>query len=105
MAAWGFDYRSHFIWGKDRSGTGYWNRNRHELLLLGISGKVPAPAMGDQWQSLLNEPVGEHSEKPERFYGLVESYFPTLPKIELNARRARPGWDAWGLDAPSQAAE
>jgi hypothetical protein len=30
--------------------------------------------------------------------------FPSLPKIELNARRARLGWDAWGLEAP-QAAE
>jgi N6-adenosine-specific RNA methylase IME4 len=32
---------------------------------------------------------------------LIEAYFPSLPKIELNVRRARPGWDTWGLDAPS----
>ena len=35
MSAWGFDYRSHAIWQKDRIGTGYWFRNAHELLLVG----------------------------------------------------------------------
>jgi N6-adenosine-specific RNA methylase IME4 len=46
----------------------------------------------------------KHSEKPEAFYELIESYFPNLPKIELNARQRRPGWDAWGLEAPNDAA-
>ena len=99
MGAWGFDYKTHWIWRKDRVGTGYWNRNCHELLLLGIGARsdIPAPAPGMQWHSLIEADVGEHSEKPESFYALIEAYFPTLPKIELNARRARPGWDHWGF--------
>jgi hypothetical protein len=52
MAAWGFTYRSHWVWGKNRAGTGYWGRNRHELLLIGTRGNVPAPAPGDQPESL-----------------------------------------------------
>jgi N6-adenosine-specific RNA methylase IME4 len=97
MLAWGFEYRSHFIWAKDRIGTGYWNRNKHELLLLGVKGSVPAPAMGTQWESVIEAAVGRHSEKPEIFLELIERYFPTLPKIELNRRGpARPGWSAWG---------
>lgn len=100
MAAWDFDYRTHFAWAKDRAGTGYWNRNCHELLLLGVRGHVPAPAPGTQWHSLIEAAVGEHSEKPESFYAMIEAYFPTLPKVELNARRARAGWQPWGLDAP-----
>jgi N6-adenosine-specific RNA methylase IME4 len=103
MGVWGFDYRSNFVWFKTRAGTGYWSRNCHEHLLLGVRGSMPAPAPGTQWQSTLSAPVGEHSAKPELFYELIEAYFPTLPKIELNARRARPGWDAWGLDAPGPA--
>jgi N6-adenosine-specific RNA methylase IME4 len=103
MGAWGFDYRTHWIWHKDRAGTGYWNRNCHELLLLGVHGTVPAPAPGTQWHSLIEAAVGEHSEKPASFHALIESYFPNLPKIELNARRARPGWTSWGLDAPAAA--
>lgn len=102
MAAWGFEYKSNFDWRKDRVGTGYWNRNRHEHLLIGTRGKVPAPAMGEQFDSSIEAPVGEHSAKPEKFYEIIETYFPTLPKIELNARVARPGWVRWGYEAPEQ---
>ncbi|WP_173087332.1 MT-A70 family methyltransferase [Devosia sp. 1635] len=101
MAAWGFTYKSHLIWHKDRIGTGYWFRNKHELLVVGTRGNVPAPAMGDQFASVIDAPVGEHSAKPERFYEIIESYYPTLPKIELNARVARPGWVRWGYEAPA----
>lgn len=99
MRAWLFDYKSHCIWAKDRIGTGYWFRNQHELLLVGTKGNIPAPAMGTQIASLVDAPVGRHSEKPGIFYDLIEGYFPTLSKIELNARQSRPGWDAWGYEA------
>ena len=105
MRAWGFEYKSHCMWRKDRIGTGYWFRNAHELLLVGTRGKIPAPAMGTQWESVIDAPVGKHSEKPDKFYELIEAYFPNLPKIELNARAARPGWDAWGNEAPESCDE
>lgn len=103
-SAWGFDYKSHCIWAKDRIGTGYWFRNQHELLLVGTRGDIPAPAMGTQFPSFITAPVAEHSQKPDRFYELIETYFPSLPKIELNARRARDGWDRWGFEAEGRAA-
>jgi len=104
MDAWDFQYKSHCVWAKDRIGTGYWFRNQHEILLVGTRGNVPAPAMGTQVESLIDAPVGRHSEKPDQFYELIERYFPNLPKIELNARAVRPGWDAWGYEAPEQPA-
>lgn len=100
MAAWGFAYKSHAVWDKGEIGTGYWFRSRHELLLVGVRGHVPCPAMGDQWESIIAAEGGAHSEKPDRFLELIEAYFPNIPKIELNARRARPGWDMWGAEAP-----
>ena len=100
MRAWGFAYKSSFVWVKDRAGTGYWSRNRHEILLIGARGDVPAPAMGTQWSSVIAAPVGRHSEKPTAVYELIESYSPNLPKIELHARgRLRLGWDVWGYEA------
>jgi N6-adenosine-specific RNA methylase IME4 len=103
MSAWGFDYRSTVIWQKDRIGTGYWFRNKHEQLLVGVRGSVPAPAMGTQWDSLIEAVVAEHSAKPDKFLELIEAYFPTLPKIELNRRGpARAGWDAWGNEIDSE---
>jgi N6-adenosine-specific RNA methylase IME4 len=100
LKAWGFDYRSQCIWAKDKFGLGFWFRNQHEILIFAIKGKVPAPAHGGQWSSLIPAARGKHSEKPAVFYELIEAYFPTLPKIELFARgKARPGWDAWGNEA------
>jgi len=61
---------------------------------------VPAPIQGPKSSSVINAPVGEHSEKPTVVYELIEEYFPTLPKIELNARTKRDGWVAWGHEAP-----
>jgi N6-adenosine-specific RNA methylase IME4 len=101
LAAWGFTYATHAIWVKDRIITGYWFRGQHELLLLGTRGGIPAPAMGKQWPSVIEAPRGRHSQKPDRIYDLIESYFPSLPKIELNARGRRIGWDAWGFEAPA----
>ena len=100
MAAWGFAYKSHLVWDKVHSGTGYWFRNRHELLLVGTRGDVPAPGMGTQGPSILTEARTEHSVKPGCVFPLIERWFPNLPKLEMNARRARPGWDVWGAEAP-----
>ena len=38
----------------------------------------------------------KHSEKPHEFYGLIEGLYKTGKRIELFARNAREGWDAWG---------
>lgn len=100
LRRWGFRYRTHWIGHKDRLGTGYWNRNKHEVLLLGIRGNVPAPAMGTQFESVLPFPVREHSRKPDFAHQIAERYWPSLPKIELNARRKRAGWDVWGAEVP-----
>ena len=32
---------SHYVWGKDKIGPGYWNREKHELLLIGARRNVP----------------------------------------------------------------
>jgi len=105
MEAWGFEYKSHAIWDKVHIGTGYWFRNRHELLLVGTKGAIPAPAMGDQFASVMTIARKEHSAKPEQFLELIEQYFPNLPKIELNRRgEPRTGWDAWGNEI-AEAAE
>jgi ParB-like chromosome segregation protein Spo0J len=96
----GFRYVTNWTWDKIKAGTGYWNRNRHEHLLLGIKGNVPCPAPGQQWESLLRIEATEHSAKPEQFLEMIEAYFPNLPKIELNRRGPpRPNWSAWGLEA------
>jgi N6-adenosine-specific RNA methylase IME4 len=107
MHGWGFSYKSHFIWVKDKIGTGYWNRNKHELLLIGTRGNIPAPAPGYQYESVIPAPIGEHSAKPVGFRQMIEELYPTLPKLEMFARGGQlEGWTRWGLEAePAEAAE
>jgi N6-adenosine-specific RNA methylase IME4/ParB-like chromosome segregation protein Spo0J len=97
---WGFDYKSHICWIKDRQGTGYWTRNKHELLLIATKGKVPAPAMGTQPPSVIELPLGKHSEKPAFFADMISTLYPTTPKLEMFARIGRVGWDVIGNEAP-----
>jgi N6-adenosine-specific RNA methylase IME4 len=99
LEAWGFEYKSHFVWEKDRIGTGYWNRNKHELLLVGTRGSIPAPAPGEQYDSVIPANVGKHSAKPIAFAEMIEAMFPNLPAVEMFARAPRLGWDTWGNEA------
>jgi N6-adenosine-specific RNA methylase IME4 len=109
MDAWGFTYRSHVVWFKTGPclGTGYWVRERHELLLIGARGDIPCPAPGEQSDSVIVALRGaQHSAKPEVFLEIIEQFYPTIPKIELNRRGPpRPNWDAWGNEAEIRAAE
>jgi N6-adenosine-specific RNA methylase IME4 len=99
MSAWGFTFKSGLPWVKPRHITGYWFWSRSELFLVGTQGRVPAPAPGTQWQGLIEAAPREHSRKPDEAYRLIEHYYPSLPRIELFARRVRAGWDQWGAEA------
>jgi N6-adenosine-specific RNA methylase IME4 len=99
LCAWRFTYRSNFVWVKEGIGTGYWNRNRHELLLVGTRGDIPAPAPGQQFDSVIAAAAAEHSKKPFQAREIIEEMFPTLPRIELFARQRWAGWEVWGNES------
>ena len=105
----GFRYVSNIVWEKeDHLGTGYWVREVHEQLLIGVRGsKIPAPLPGSQLKSIITarKPNSVHSSKPELFLEWIEKTYPNIPKVEFNRRgSARPGWSAWGNEV-SEAAE
>ena len=101
----GFTYRTHLVWHKLRAGAarglGHWATGEHEVLLIGARGNIVAPYPA-HFRSLFEAPVGKHSVKPDKVYEIIEFHWPNTPKIELNARRRRPGWEAWGneVDQP-----
>jgi N6-adenosine-specific RNA methylase IME4 len=100
IAAWGFEYRTNIVWVKQSAGLGYWIRNQHELLLIAARGQMRSPPEGSRPPSVIHAPRREHSQKPDEAYELIERMYPELPRIELFARARRPGWDAWGNEAP-----
>ncbi|WP_274426773.1 MT-A70 family methyltransferase [Chelativorans sp. YIM 93263] len=98
MEACGFTYVHHWIWDKEVAGSGYWGRDRHELLLIGRRGDIAAPLPGSQPETVHRERKGKHSAKPDFFAETIERLYPDIPRLELFCRTPRPGWDAWGFE-------
>jgi N6-adenosine-specific RNA methylase IME4 len=55
--------------------------------------------MGTQPPSAMAVDLLAHSEKPPIFAMMIEHLFPTVPKLEMFCRSARPGWDVMGNEA------
>lgn len=93
MEAWGFTYKSCFVWVKPQMGIGNYWRVSHEFLLLGVRGKLRFMDKGEMsWRQLDRT---KHSKKPYEIRKLIEKVSPE-PRLELFARVVAPGWVAWG---------
>ena len=99
MTAWGFTYKSQFVWVKDKLGMGYWARNQHELLLVGTKGNFPPPEPSLRKSSVINEARVEHSVKPISVVEMIETQYPNVAKIEMFSRSQRDGWDTFGNES------
>lgn len=93
---WGFDYKTHLIWDKEKIGMGYWFRGQHELLLVCTKGHVSPPIPQDRISSVLREKRGKHSKKPDIIYEWIEKWYPNQKWVELFSRNQRKGWTVWG---------
>jgi len=95
---WGFEYKTSFVWIKDKSTygkLGFYNYSQHEFLFVATRGSC-LPRTGSLVPSLIIAPKGEHSAKPEEVYEIIEAMYPG-PYLELFARKKRgANWEAWG---------
>lgn len=102
MAAWGFALKSEIVWekttkhGKQHFGMGRYVRASHEVCLLGVRGRVKVA--DHSVRSSFTAPVQEHSRKPDEIYDIAHRLVPRGPRVELFARRTRPGWYVLGND-------
>lgn len=92
---WGFTFKTLLTWAKPRMGMGDWLRGQTEHCLFAVRGR-PTVELTNQ-TTLLTAPVGEHSEKPDEFYAMVEALCPGT-KVELFSRRKRAEWTVHGLE-------
>lgn len=103
MKRWGFEYKSNIVWykvrkdgGPDGRGVGFYFRNVTELILFGVRGKNNRTLKPGRTQTnIIVTQKREHSRKPDEQYKIVESCS-SGPYLELFARKAHPGWKAWG---------
>lgn len=99
---WGFEYKTNAIWDKEIIGMGYWFRLQHELLLIGVKGKVSPPEPKKRIPSIIKSRRTQHSKKPDIIYDLIESMFPNGKYLELFARKKYNNkWKVWGNEVES----
>jgi len=98
--AWGFEFKSSFVWVKPQMGIGNYWRNSHEILLLGVRGGLVGQAKNlMSWVSAKRE---MHSSKPESVRQMIEQLSPG-PFLELFGRRLCKNWTVFGNQLlPSQ---
>jgi N6-adenosine-specific RNA methylase IME4 len=101
MKAWGFRYRKTLVWHKlDGNMGGGVAPNSAEFLLVGVKGNPPIKKKLKQ--SVFSLAHGKrHSEKPKEWHWLIEQVDAAEPRLEMFARRKRPGWHVWGNELPN----
>jgi N6-adenosine-specific RNA methylase IME4 len=92
--AWGFEWRSSFVWVKSQIGIGNYWRNSHELLLTAVRGSALS-FRDHNLRSWLECDRGRHSAKPEQVRHMIEKASPG-PFLELFGRTEVEGWTVWG---------
>jgi N6-adenosine-specific RNA methylase IME4 len=109
---WGFQFKTPLVYVKRHLGMGNWWRINHETVLFAVRGGLrpseimPWTTFSDKWYGPKPDPTvnvsgprPRHSEKPDLFYEQVEKASPA-PRLDMFARRYRPGWTCWGDGLP-----
>lgn len=105
--SWGFEPKTLLTWVKVKADgtpsmrTGYYFRGATEHVLFCVRGKQRL--MGPVRPTAYFFRRLPHSVKPQMFFDLAVEQSPG-PYLEMFARQARAGWDAWGKQAPSSIA-
>lgn len=120
IRAWDFKYVTcGFDWFKiEKSGdfffgVGFYAKSNSEFVLLARRGKPLKPATQavssafEDWADYPTEqfkaerPGRQHSRKPQIVLQRISQMYPAQRKLEMFARRAYPGWVAWGNELTS----
>lgn len=105
----GFEPKTEMVWVKTKNGVveepasetdlafgmGRSVRAAHEVCLIGTRGKYSKLIQDHSVRSVFFAERGCHSQKPERFYDLVEKMC-VGPYLDVFARRHREGWTCIG---------
>lgn len=93
--AWGFKYKTSFVWDKVAHNMGHYNSVRHEFLLICTKGSC-TPDVAKLFDSVVSIERTEHSRKPKEFRDMIDTLYPIGNRLEMFAREAPDGWDVWG---------
>lgn len=114
LRAWGFEYKTvAFVWVKQNPkagspfmGMGNWTRTNAEMVIMGTRGSPKRLGKGvhqiiEELQGdTLAAPRAAHSVKPRLVADRIVELMGDVPRLEMFARAAAPGWDLFGNEAP-----
>lgn len=95
IRAWGFKYKSSFVWDKIAHNMGHYNSVRHEFLLICTKGSC-TPDVKKLFDSVVSIERTEHSRKPKEFRDMIDTLYPIGNRLEMFARESADKWDVWG---------
>lgn len=90
----GFTWHKLTVNGKSHFGMGNWTRANAEDCLFAVRGKPRRRSASVR--QFIAAPVREHSRKPDEARHRLVELMGDVPRLELFARQATPGWDVWG---------
>ena len=100
VKAWGFKYKTAFVWSKCRANMGHYHTADAELLLVATRGACTPDADKRPTQVQTVERTGKHSAKPEAFREMIDALYLKGPRVELFRRGSAPkGWKVWGNES------
>ena len=95
---WGFNHLLTMVWektyGKSAGMPLFGFRWNAEFILVGYIKKPDVWPKRKLIPAVFQAENVRHSQKPQRFYDLLEPL--GEPRIDIFARKTRPGWDVWG---------
>ncbi len=109
VKAWGFTIKNMngFVWNKLTKnhkpffGMGFYTRAGSESALIAIKGKASNLVDNHGVRAVRSAVVGRHSAKPGGFRDDIVTMCGDVPRLEMFAREAVSGWDAFGNEAPN----
>jgi N6-adenosine-specific RNA methylase IME4 len=100
VKAWGFTYKTAFVWHKSRGAFGHYHKADAELLLLATRGSWCVPDIDDKVSQVQSFARANHSRKPDEWRELIDRLWPHGSRIELFARgHTSIRWHVWGAES------
>jgi N6-adenosine-specific RNA methylase IME4 len=99
VEAWGFKYKTSFVWDKVRPNFSNYHRAEAELLMVCTRGSC-MPDADKREPQIFRFERGKHSAKPEEVRSMIDRQWAHGPRIELFRRGEAPkNWRVWGNEA------
>lgn len=106
IEGWGLTFKSELlVWHKIASkkfGTGYTTRKSVENAWLATPRRGGLKRRDKGVEQFFEAPRRDHSEKPDAAYEALERLYGDVRRLDLFARRTRPGWVPWGNEVTGE---